>query len=274
MPYRLTKIFYTSLGLGILHLFFLVTLIAVIIWFRKTQAVISRGTVFLCHLCLSLIGAIVISVYYTKTRIDQVSKSNIGDAKNTSYKVAILLAFFFGNYLSAIAIRMRLIYEIFYSKSKRSFHPLLNHFKYYYIDLVIYAVAMLPAALKIYGIVSRKLQVVGPFLLIPIYYSLVIGFFTYKCRNIATEFSDYRTNLRSSGYCCVAFLIVIIIYKTVKTLVAATVWQMAIESIGLVYGLDSLLELTFLELSKRKRARDREKTRGGTNGLSKKTSYT
>jgi uncharacterized membrane protein YidH (DUF202 family) len=253
--------------LGALHIFFLLVLLSIALWFSNTKAVTSRGPIFLCHLSVSLIVAIALAIYYTKTQIDLVTTPNKAVVNKLSYKVAILLAFFCQNFFSAIAIRIRIIYETFHLRYKLRRNPLLYHFKYYPIDILVYALAILLALLKYFDVIEN-IKAKYFFIIIPVFYIFPIGYFTYKCREEAVELSDYYTNLRSLLFCFIVFSIVLVVHSVIHSIYVAVVWQFAIQSSAMVYTLDSIMELSFVELSQRKR--EREEALGFENSLDSK----
>ncbi|XP_063933978.1 uncharacterized protein LOC135145765 [Zophobas morio] len=252
-------VFDISVVLGALHILFLIIIITIVMWFRKTKAVTSRGPIFLAHLCVSMMIAIGISIYYTKNQLNELSEDNNFEAEKLGHLIGSILAFFCANFFSAIAIRMRIIYESFTLLLNKKQSLVLNHFKYYYVDLFIWTMATLPNFLRFGGYIPNTVKAKYAIAIIPIFYSILIGFFTYKCRKAATEFSDFYTNLRSLLYCIINFSSALVLHSASYTALAAVAWQLAIQSTAVNYTLDSILELTIVEFNLRKKEREKTK---------------
>eukprot|EP00122_Pirum_gemmata_P020970 Pgem_evm1s19565 len=98
---------------------------------------------------------------------------------------------------------------------------------------------MIPFTLEQYGYIPKSGFSSFSYLIIIIPYSILIGYYTYNCRNIAKQYMI----IVSISVC----FVIVIDAAAPNSVVYAVGWQFAMQLWTLSYMLDSLYELGMLE---------------------------
>eukprot|EP00122_Pirum_gemmata_P010302 Pgem_evm1s9522 len=247
----LKTIWHLSIASGVVNMSLCMGILCIGVYYRTSTVVRSRGTPFLLHMCFTIFLAIISAMLLAALRLIQFPELLTDPEKLTTVSiiVAYCVVFFSLNCYAAITNRMRIVYNAFNVRSNNfeNKHPIFNYWILTPIHFVVFLVSLIPYTIKETTDHLQSPLTSLSYLIIVIVYGIWVGFYTWKCRRGATQYSDLYINFRCILIISITFGTTIICDSIGNNMVGTIGWQYSMQIFSLFYLLDSLTELGTLE---------------------------